>query len=104
MEKLGKVLLFILNVFINLFLIMTVFILALWIFFGVTPQQSIQSSFMWLETSWNSLWGYETQERKMQLSPKYQKRAHRQLYVEQPNKRDKSADDIVTQPYKQERR
>lgn len=100
MKKLGKVLLLILNICIDTFLLMIVLLLLLWAIFGVNPGTSIQNAFIGIQYAWDSLWGIEPQKDASQLSPKFQKRAHRHIYVVQPNKRD---EDIVTQPYKQEK-
>ena len=100
MEKLGKILLFILNIFINAFLIMVAGVLALWLFWGITPEYSVQRTLTWIEYKWDSLWGYSPKERTQMISPKYRKRAHRHLYVSEPNKRTDSTEEIITQPYK----
>ena len=97
MKKLGKVLLLILNVCIDAFLLLVVLLLVLWAILGINPGQSIQNAFVGIQYAWDSLWGIEVQGGDSQISPKLQRRAHRHIYVVQPNKRD---EDIVTQPYK----
>ena len=97
MKKLGKVLLLILNIFIDVFLLMVVLLLLLWAIFGVNPERLIQNTLTGIQYSWDALWGIEPQRDANQISPKFQRRAHRHIYVIQPNKRN---EEIVTQPYK----
>lgn len=100
MEKLGKVLLLTLNICIDIFLIVVFIILLLWAILDISPEKSVQNTFMWIQTSWDALWGITPKERTVQISPKLQDRAHRQIYMIAPNKRKKSSEDIIVQPYK----
>ena len=98
MQKLGEILLFILNVLINVFIVGLLFFFLLWLIFDITPERTA----LWVEYQWDALWGRETQERSLQLSPKYQQRAHRNLYIQEANKKDEAQEGPVTQPYKYE--
>ncbi len=100
MEKLGKILLLILNIFIDIFLIFVVLILLLWSIFGITPEKSVQNTLIWIQNSWDSLWGIESSGRSTELSYRLQKPSHRNLYVAEPNQRDETSGDLITQPYK----
>ncbi|MGN0919649.1 MAG: hypothetical protein ACI4OR_02690 [Alphaproteobacteria bacterium] len=98
MEKLGEFLLLILNILINVFLIGVVLLLLLWIIWGITPKQSLQKSIMWIEDAT----GRSASQQPQQLSEKYQQRAHRYLYVQEPDKKDESETERVLQPYRYE--
>ena len=97
MEKLGRILLLILHIFIDTFLVLVILLLLLWGLFGLRPDHLVQQALVGIQYSWDSLWGIEQQNDSSQLSHKFQKRAHRQIYVSEPNKR---GENIVTQPYK----
>lgn len=98
MQKLGKILLLILNIFIDIFLVSVVCFLLLWLILGITPEQSLQKSMVWI----TSFVGGESQEKTDKLSKKYQQRAHRNLYVQELNKKDESGNERISQPYKYE--
>ena len=100
MEKLGKIIFLILNICIDVFLIALALLLALWIIWDIDPQKSVRNTFGWIENSWNALWGIEAKEMSSSVSEKLRERAHRQIYLVEPNKRDETAEDIITQPYK----
>ena len=100
MEKFKKFLLLIINIFIDIFLISLAIVLLLWMIFKIPPEKSVQSSFSWIQESWDALWGIEVKERDALLSKKFYDRAHRHIYVETPKKRGKREGNIITQPYK----
>ena len=100
MEKLGKILLFILNIFINIFLISLVIFLLLWLLGGIKPEESIQKVGSWIEQTWDSFTGRVPSERMEKLSDKQRKKAYRHLYVQEPDKHNKNG--RITQPYKYE--
>ena len=100
MEKLAKILLLILNIFIDTFLVIVGLILILWMIFGVSPEKSVQNTLTWIQESWNFVWGIESRGNTGHISQEFQKRAHREIYVAQPNKKDETAPEFVTQPYK----
>ena len=102
MGKLGKILLLILNFCVDTFLVAVAFFLVLWLIFGITPRQSVQSGILWVEQKWDALLGRKPVEEIPQLSSKYKKRAHRNLYVQEQNKKDENQAGPIGQPYKYE--
>ena len=99
MEKLGRILLLILNIFIDTFLVLFMLMLILWVF-GVSPERSIRNTFVWIQYSWDSLWEIESRMDSNSLSQKFQKRAHRHIYVIEPSKQKGSTERIISQPFK----
>ena len=56
MEKFGKVLLFFVNVGINLFLLSIVAVVFLWLVMDIPPNTSVRYGAGWIEQKWYSLW------------------------------------------------
>ena len=98
MQKVEKILLLVLNILIDIFLISVVVSFVLWLIWGITPEKAA----LWIEQTWNSLTGYTVSERSLQLSEKYQRRAHRYVYVQEPDKKEENKEGPITQPYRYE--
>ena len=95
MEKLGHILLLMLNILINLFLIGAALVLILWFVFDLSPEKSVQGVMRFVEEKWASLTGKTLPKEIDQLSQKQKDRAFHELYV--PERQNKER---VTQPYK----
>ena len=102
MEKLGHILLFILNVLLNTFLIVIALILIFWLFFGVTPETSVQKTANWLQHKWDSLIGYSPPESVELISEKQKRRAYRNMYVQTEDDIEKNKPGYTSQPHKYE--
>ena len=99
MKKLGCLLLLFLNFFINIFLLLIVVFLGMWLFWDIPPEQSVQRTMNWVERRWDTLVGRIPTERTELMSDEMRARAHRNMYVEEENKKRQRK---VTQPYKHE--
>ena len=56
MEKLGKFLLFLVNVGINLFLLSIIVVAFMWLVMDVPPNTSVRYGAEWIEYKWYSIW------------------------------------------------
>ena len=99
MKKFGRILLLCLNILIDIFVLVVVIFLALWLFWGIPPERSVQRTMVWIENTWDGLTGRSPKERTEQMSARKRERAHRNIYVEEENKQHRKQ---VTQPYKYE--
>lgn len=102
MEKLGRILLFILNILLDIFLVLVAVVLVLWLFWDIPPENSVKISATWVEQKWNHLTGRIPPEGVVQLSQKQRRRAHRHLYVQEADNIEKNKKGHISQPYKYE--
>ena len=86
MKKFGRFLLLCVNVSIDIFLLIIIIFLALWLLWGITPERSVQGTMFWIEKTWDFLTGKVPEERTEQMSAKVREKAYQNMYVEEENK------------------
>ena len=102
MEKFGRILLLILNILLNTFLVIVALILIFWLFFGVSPEISVQKTANWIQHSWDSLTGYTPTGSTETMSQKQKRRAYRNIYVQTEDDIEKNKHGHISQPHKYE--
>ena len=102
MEKLGTILLFILNVLINAFLVSIALVLILWFFFDISPEKSVQMTANWVQQKWDSLIGYTPPGSVATISEKQKRRAYHNIYVQTEENSEKNKRGYISQPHKYE--
>ena len=102
MEKLGHILLLILNIFLNTFLVMVALVLIAWLFLGIAPEKSIQATANWIQHKWDSLTGYIPPEQTEQISQKQKRRAYHHIYVQTEDDIENNKRGYISQPHKYE--
>ena len=100
MEKFGRILLFCINLIINIFLVCVFLFVLIWLISGTPPKKAFQMPLVWIEKAGNLITGHKTALPPKALGKRQFEKAHENLHTQQIHVEEEEIyKDPIKQPY-----
>ena len=83
MEKFGRILLFCINLIINIFFVCVFIFGLIWLISGTPPKKAFQTPLRWIENAGAFIMGHKADPAPKTLGEKQFKKAHENMYTQQ---------------------